>query len=1148
MTLPDGSTQKVLAPQVYLLPRTGDLKADGTLIAGQSLTLRSGELSNSGTVAGRTLLDLSTHNLQNLGGRLSGNAVKIAASGDLTNLGGRIEAGESLALTAGRDIILESTTATGHGQTTDGRFSRTQIDRVAGLYVSGANGSLSAIAGRNLTLNAAEVVNAGSGATTLAATQDLSLGTVTTRDSTDIGGGRNRARVESSRDVGSRLRTQGDASLLAGNNLSGRAVDLAAEGNLALAAGRDVVLAAGRNEQSVDIASYASGKSGGGLMGGKKVTRSMEIKAETSTAQEGALSGKNVSIQAGRDIALEGGLYAARQTLALEAGRDLTLAAASDQVQASLSQSSKSGAKVKQQSEQRSSNMANGAVLVAGSDLSLKSSGDTTLVGSGLAAGGQITVKTGGDLALVAAQSDRQVQGSDYQQGKRKAVTHTREESETRQLLSTITAGGQVAIDVGGNFSAEIGEKNADGSLRADRMTATGIDQGDSRQQVRITGSGSGGSTLAETAKKALAEGIRAEADDAFTPGVTRTGTAALNQFLESGLVKVGNIPQLERQLKQILGDGAGLTQRDATGQITLTVAGQSKVQEVYNALKLTEHFDVKKFPDGQTAQLVTLVVAIALTICTAGAGAASLGAVAASAMGATATTAISATFAAGVINAAAIGMASTMIGQLAGGASFDQAFKAGVKAAATSAVTAGVTYGIGELVNAVPTNSVSGSTVQVGTNAATPGSNAFQAMTTPQYWAQTGLNALAKGAISQAQGGKFADGVVGSVIGSFAASGAGIIGDMTQGNTLANMISHAVLGCAVAAAGKQDCASGALGGASSALIARAIGSALPSEEIKNSEGKVLAEGMAKGTRDAIIAAGSITGASLLTGALGGDRLTAGNAAANEVTNNYLKHSEAKALSDAKDRRQQCGADSTCRADADQEIKALQDLDRERNNDLRVACQAPSSNACSLERSKLADAVASYAGKTDGLDKWGVIDTERRETITLANQYTTKATQLASVLRSAGELALDVSPAGDVKALLEANTKLEYALALVGALGPAGDLTKALVKEAKVLLEAGDIAKARGAEKIAESEKSIAASAGSKNNWDRVINGQLEPKAVYKLDNGHQYITDALPVASPPSKVNYRSPRWIGIPTSNAQRASAAISAMMAGI
>ena len=181
--------------------------------------------------------------------------------------------------------------------------------------------------------------------------------------------------------------------------------------------------------------------------------------------------------------------------------------------------------------------------------------------------------------------------------------------------------------------------------------------------------------------------------------------------------------------------------------------------------------------------------------------------------------------------------------------------------------------------------------------------------MTTPQYWAQTGLNALAKGALSQAQGGKFADGVVGSVIGSFAASGAGIIGDMTQGNTLANMISHAVLGCAVAAAGKQDCASGALGGASSALIARAIDGTLPSAEIKNSEGKVLAEGMAKGTRDAIIAAGSITGASLLTGALGGDRLTAGNAAANEVTNNYLAHRQ---VSELANKLKACGQDKSC--------------------------------------------------------------------------------------------------------------------------------------------------------------------------------------------------------------------------------------------
>jgi hypothetical protein len=116
-----------------------------------------------------------------------------------------------------------------------------------------------------------------------------------------------------------------------------------------------------------------------------------------------------------------------------------------------------------------------------------------------------------------------------------------------------------------------------------------------------------------------------------------------------------------------------------------------------------------------------------------------------------------------------------------------------------------------------------------------------------------------------------------------------------------------------------------------------------------------------------------------------------------------------------------------------------------------------------------------------------------------------KATE---AIKLVGNLALDMTPVvGDAKAFAEANTKLDYALAVVGALGPVGDAAKALVKEAKVLMEAGDAAKA--AEKLTEAEKTIAASVGSKSNWDKAINGQLEPKTIYQLDNGHKYMTDA---------------------------------------
>lgn len=33
--------------------------------------------------------------------------------------------------------------------------------------------------------------------------------------------------------------------------------------------------------------------------------------------------------------------------------------------------------------------------------------------------------------------------------------------------------------------------------------------------------------------------------------------------------------------------------------------------------------------------------------------------------------------------------------------------------------------------------------------------------------------------------------------------------------------------------------------------------------------------------------------------------------------------------------------------------------------------------------------------------------------------------------------------------------------------------------------------------------------AGSKGNWDKAVNGQLESRTTYALDNGHRYTTDA---------------------------------------
>ncbi len=57
--------------QVYVSVKPGDLKGDGTLISGNQVDLKlSGNVNNSGTIAGRELLSLNAQTIANLGGRM----------------------------------------------------------------------------------------------------------------------------------------------------------------------------------------------------------------------------------------------------------------------------------------------------------------------------------------------------------------------------------------------------------------------------------------------------------------------------------------------------------------------------------------------------------------------------------------------------------------------------------------------------------------------------------------------------------------------------------------------------------------------------------------------------------------------------------------------------------------------------------------------------------------------------------------------------------------------------------------------------------------------------------------------------------------------------------------------------------------------
>jgi filamentous hemagglutinin len=331
--LADGTTQKVLAPQLYLAPRTGDLSPGGALFAANNLQLNlTGDLTNAGTVAGRHIIQLAANNIHNLG-TIRADSVSLAAQTDLNNLGGRIDAVDNLSLQAGHDLTVASTTRT---QST-GQGSRTNIDRIAGLYLTGSSGTLSAIAGHDLNLNGAVIDNAGSGSTTLAAGNNLSLGVVTERHAQSIVfDGRNHLNTTRSADIGTQIQTNGDLTLMAGNDLSAKAIDIQSTGNVSLSAGNDIAILAGQRTQTIDEATHHESKSkrpGFGFSIAKALAATGRSTNSSFTQEQNdviasQITGQNLTLQSRRDTTLEAAKLAAENQLQITAGNDLNIVSA----------------------------------------------------------------------------------------------------------------------------------------------------------------------------------------------------------------------------------------------------------------------------------------------------------------------------------------------------------------------------------------------------------------------------------------------------------------------------------------------------------------------------------------------------------------------------------------------------------------------------------------------------------------------------------------------------------------------------------------------------------------------------------------------------------------------------------------------------
>ncbi|WP_258042029.1 hemagglutinin repeat-containing protein [Pseudomonas syringae] len=326
VTLANGETRDVLVPQVYVRVQESDLNGSGSLIAGQRLNLNiAGDLVNSGSLAGRSVMAITAQNIENLGGRIQADKVSLTARENLDNLGGLIGATDSLAINAGQNVNVISSSR----DSSSAQGTRTNLSRVAGLFVSGAGGTMDVNAGKDLNLTGAQVVNAGTGgSTSLQAGNNINLMTVGEAHQQSVNwNGSNWRKDASQTEVGSTIQGQGDVRLSAAQDINARGASVTSQQGAIIAdAGRDVNLTAAQNTQFADEAHKFKGSNG---LFSSKTTTTRDTVNQTQ-AQGSTLSGEQTYVQAGRDINVSGSNVVSTNQTILAADNNINIEAATE--------------------------------------------------------------------------------------------------------------------------------------------------------------------------------------------------------------------------------------------------------------------------------------------------------------------------------------------------------------------------------------------------------------------------------------------------------------------------------------------------------------------------------------------------------------------------------------------------------------------------------------------------------------------------------------------------------------------------------------------------------------------------------------------------------------------------------------------------
>ncbi|WP_218175388.1 filamentous hemagglutinin N-terminal domain-containing protein [Pseudomonas sp. D2002] len=377
--------EKVLVPVVYLAQADNRLAPNGALIAGQDVSLIAGKnLENAGTLrASNNLSAVAGNDLVNSGLIEAGKRVDLLAGNNIVNKAGGIIAGRDVSMTAVNGDVINERSITSAGYNVDyskkTSFSKNTDYIDSAARIEAAN-DLSIRAGRDVT-SAGGVLQSGND-TTIVAGRDVNLIAAQQHDTLN-GGKRNRA--EEITQNGSSVEAGRDLKVSAGRDFTAIASEIDAKRDIAMSAGGDMYFASGADEQH----SYS------------KTSSTKRQEDHVSQVATTVAAGRDVTLSAGKDLALIASRISAGDEAYLVAGNNLGLLSAenSDYSLYDMKRGGGFGSGKTQRDEvTKVKNI--GSEIKTGGDLTIQSLGDQKYQVAKLESGEDLTIVSGGAVTF----------------------------------------------------------------------------------------------------------------------------------------------------------------------------------------------------------------------------------------------------------------------------------------------------------------------------------------------------------------------------------------------------------------------------------------------------------------------------------------------------------------------------------------------------------------------------------------------------------------------------------------------------------------------------------------------------------------------------------------------------------------------------